>query len=85
MASELFLKLLVAAVIIGMIIHFMFHSPILLYEYFSLFSASLYVTFLSADFAASVSMHIFLFSIIITGLCAVTFTLLLLGRMITFT
>ena len=80
-SSKFFLKLLVtilvAPVITGIIVHFRFHIrcisvPKLLC--FKFFSASFCSTFLSAGIATSISVHVslFLFLIIVYGLCAVT-------------
>jgi hypothetical protein len=72
-----FVTILVAPVITGIMIHFMFHIrcisiPKLLY--FILFPAYFCVIFLSAGIATSISMHIFsfLFLVIISGRFAVT-------------
>ena len=79
--SKSFLKLLitipVAPIITGKIVHFMFHIHCISIRkllYFNFFSASFCTTFLSAGIVTSISVHVFsfLFSIIISGLFAVT-------------
>ena len=67
----------VARVITGIITHFMFHIRCISIHkllYFSFFSASFFMTFLSACIASSIRVHIFsfLFLIIISGLFAIT-------------
>jgi hypothetical protein len=76
MASKFFLKPLLtiplAPIITGVITYFMFHIHCISVHkllYFSFFSASFCVTFLSTGVAVSISMHVFssLFLIIISG------------------
>ena len=76
-ASKFSLSLLVtipvAPTITGIIVHFRFHIRFLSIHkllYFNLFSASFCTTFLSADIATSISVHVssFLFLIIISAL-----------------
>ena len=72
MASRFFFKTFVtvpvAPIITGILIHFMFHircvSVHKLFIYFSLFSAYLYMAFLSAGIATSISVHVSSFFII---------------------
>ena len=81
MSSKFFLKpfvtMLVAPILTGIIIPFIFHICLISVHkllYCSFFSASFYVTFLSTAISTSTSMHVFSFSflIIICGLFAVT-------------
>src|SRR5215475_9689330 len=80
-ASKFSLKLLVtipvAPIITGIIVHFRFHIPCISIHkllYFNFLSASFCTTFLSADIATYISVHVFsfLFIIIISDLFAVT-------------
>jgi len=80
-ASKFSLKLLgtipVAPIVTGAIFHFRFHIHCISIHkllYFNFFSASFCTTFLSADIATPVSLHVFsfLFLIIISSLLAVT-------------
>jgi hypothetical protein len=82
MASKFFFKpfvtIPVAPSITGTIIHFMFRIRCISVHkllYFSFFSASFCATFLSAGITTSISVRVFLFLIIISGLFAVTYYL----------
>jgi hypothetical protein len=81
MAFKLFFKsfvtILVAPIITGIRVHFMFHIHCISIHkllYFSFFPASFYVTFLSAGIAICISTYVFSFMslIIISGLFSIT-------------